>query len=139
MSDFDLESFLKGYKPKKKKMDLSPYTKCDKLKSYTMLTSKNMDDVEEAITYIKYIPVGDALKDKKYSDHIKCGGILLAGGIYDEGKFKAQKDRSMWTHLHLKFVPFPKINRRGVREYVYEDHAFYIKISNYHLFYKIFG
>jgi hypothetical protein len=135
MIDFNLKEFLKNYKPKKIENDLLPYIKCNKLKSYILLTHQTKQAVIPQNTYIKYIKINDAFKDNNYADHIKCGGILLAGGKINKGKFSAIKDNMKWTHLMLKLQSSDKdFEENNIGEYI-----FIIKIIDYYIFYRIFN
>lgn len=92
MADFDLYNFLSNYKPKKN--DLLPYLKCSKLKNYHVL-KKNSDLILHK-TYVKYIKECDPFQDKKLNDHIKSGGILIAGGTFEKN-FKKSEDHKKWS------------------------------------------
>ncbi|AGF85600.1 hypothetical protein QJ854_gp182 [Moumouvirus goulette] len=139
MSQFDLEKFLQNYKPKT--IDFSPYLSLNKLYGYKRVTKKNIDNLELYKTYIKYIHVNDIESDKNYRKHIHCGGILMKGGFFTLNKFYESDNKNNWTHLMLKFIPFKtlKKTKNGVKFVEeYESHSFFIKISNYHIFYKQF-
>lgn len=69
MTEFNLQEFLKGYKPKK--VDISPYLKCSKLRSYKIMNNTN--DLVLCKTYIKYIKEEDLHRDDKLNEHIKTG------------------------------------------------------------------
>lgn len=136
MIDFDLNNFLADYKPKK--MDLSCYQKCDKLKKYIYLNNQ-IDNLIPFKTYIKYIKYDDAFKNNKYDTHIKSGGILLAGGVYRD-KFIKKMDNTKWTHLMLKYDPSKVINEDGnlVDGRLTNPIIFVIKIANNYVFYRKF-
>lgn len=123
MSDFNLEKFLKNYKPAK--LDFGPYLKCEKLKGYEKM--KDLSDIVPTKTYIKHIKTSDAFQDKKYNDHIHYGGLVLAGGIYVDGKF--EKTESKWTHFQMK-VKIP------LEDGSFESKVYVIKIINYYIFFK---
>lgn len=139
--DFNLEKFLSDYKPKV--LDLSPYLKLDKLKGYQTLERKNMANLIPQQTYIKYMKMADAYKDRDLKSHVR-GGILVAGGTFVNGKFVKSDDDGTWTHLILRFAPFPTAVTRSKKGfghqkiYEHETHLFFIKINDYYLFYKYF-
>ena len=104
-----------------------------------------MNQLKPTETYIKYINIGDAFKDKKYKTHIHPGGILMAGGTYYKtGSFEKLDKKNKWTHLMLRFAPFPtgvtrsKKGYGSKKVYDYEHRTFYIKMTNHHIFYKHF-
>lgn len=140
--ELGLEDFAKKNKPKKK--DLSKYMVLDKLKSYRLIETTDYSDLIPLNTYIKYLKTSDAFKDNDLKMHIH-GGVLLAGGRFINGHFEKQNNTKRWTHLMLLFHPYP-IGKRisfagyGYRNvYDHDEHIFYIKISNYYLFYKYFN
>ena len=138
MTDFDLEKFLKNYKSKK--LDFGPYLRCKKLKNYHQLKNSDRDKLIPGKTYVKYVKIGDAFKDNNYNDHIKCGGILIFGGIYVRDKFRETDDYDKWTHLMIKFDPSPKINNDNKIERSLDDPLiFVIKLTNCYVFYKFCG
>lgn len=134
----DVKELLKNYKSKK--IDFTPYFKSEKLKLYHLLENNNK--LLPGETYIKYINVGDAFTNKKYKDHVHTGGILLAGGIFLNGKFKKYENNdeiepNNWTHLLVRSVPFPTLEEdREVHEY--EAHTYHLKINSCYIFYKYF-
>lgn len=132
--DFDLNKFLTGYKPKK--LDLTPYTKCSKLKNYHYLTINKKINLDQTKTYIKYIKLADAFTNKEYSSHIHSGGILLGIGTFINGIYKST-DAIDCSHLMLKSVPFPTI-KDNKKIYEYDSHVFYIKLIDYYVFYRYF-
>lgn len=142
MSNFNLDDFLANYKPKK--VNLEPYLKLDKLKNYKWMEhEEDKQLLKPNRTYIKYIKMGDAHKDKNYQLHVR-GGILLAGGTYINGTFHRLVERLKWTHLMLRFSPFPSEIKRSAKGhgqkklYDYDHHTFCIKINDYYIFYKYF-
>ncbi|AUV58163.1 hypothetical protein [Bandra megavirus] len=140
MSQFDATKLLKNYRTKK--INFEPYLKCSKLKKYKHISKKNFDKLQPNKTYIKYIKNEDLYQDKNYDKHIRCGGILINSGYFIHDKFYASDNTDKWTHLLLKFVPFPTIieTENGIDKInEYENHIFTIKISNYHLFYRFFN
>lgn len=138
--EFDINDFLKTYQPKKLTQYLSPYLKCDTLKRYNLLEHWNINDLIPQRTYIKYIRIDEAFKDKFYNKHIRAGGILIKGGIMENGIFYKKNNNKLWTHLVLKYDPEPLIDENGVivRERFNEPKIFIIKISKYYIFYKHF-
>lgn len=62
MTDFDLDKFLKNYKPKK--LDLTLYLKYNKLKGYRLLHNKDIDKLVPNRMHINYIRRCDAFMDK---------------------------------------------------------------------------
>ncbi|MEM0353953.1 MAG: hypothetical protein QXW79_00090 [Thermoplasmata archaeon] len=126
MKEFDLKKFLKNYMPKKLEKSLSPYLRSERLKNYKLLGYRDRENLVPQKTYIKYVRLTDAFRDKNYDTHIKAGGILLAGGNYIDGQFKKMNEKNKWTHLLLK------LNLFDVRIYI-------INISRYYIFYRVFG
>lgn len=137
MTDFNLDDFLANYKPKK--LDLSYYLKCPKLKNYTFMDN-NIDALVPLKTYVKYVKIDEENTDKKYNTHIKSGGILLAGGIYRD-KFIKRTNNKTWTHLMLKYDPSKITDDNGniVDGRLDEPIIFTIKIASNYIFYKKFG
>jgi hypothetical protein len=139
MTDFDLDEFLKTYKPAK--VDLRPYLKLDKLKGYKFVNKGERSVLISNQTYVKYVSMSDAFKDDDLEMHVG-GGVLRAGGIFVNGKFMKTESVEKWTHLLLEFSPYPtgrvrtKHGHKNV--YEYDRHLFYIKMTSYYLFYKYF-
>lgn len=125
--DFDLNKFLKKYKPKT--IDITPYLRFSVLKDYNIMNdNKKLIPTE---TYIKYIKEGNAYENKKYSSKaIEDGGLLIAGGIFVEGKFVENNDRDSWTHLKLDSNVSKKTGEK--QKFYY----YYIKIMTHYIFYK---
>ena len=142
MTDFDLNTFLKNYKPKK--LDLTPYLKLDKLKGYQLMDNNDPSNLFPKETYVKYLKRNDAFKDKDLKLHIR-GGILLAGGTIVNNEFVSMDNRSKWTHLLLQFSPFPTgvvKSKKGFgyeKVYDYDSHTFRIKLNDYYIFYKYYN
>jgi hypothetical protein len=128
---FDLNNFLKNYQPKK--INLESYLKCSKLKKYQVLNKKNIFNLVPFRTYIKFIKSEDLFKDENLKDHIRAGGILLAGGTYNE-KFIRTKNPKNWTHLLLRYEPKPDLID-GI-EIKKEPRIYYIRINKYHIFFR---
>lgn len=128
-TDFDLDHFLRNYRPAH--LDLRCYLRLDALKNYYWLrTSKDKKNLDPLRTYIRYIKTGDEFKYRRCSEEeIQDGGLLLAGGVYLNGEFVETQDKSKWTHLKLD-TNIPKKEGKKKRYYSY-----YIKIYNYHIFY----
>ncbi|AYV85577.1 MAG: hypothetical protein Satyrvirus24_1, partial [Satyrvirus sp.] len=129
MSKFDLDKFLKTYKPKKRLEDhLKPYLECEKLKSYELLKKENMKELKPQQTYIKYIKFTNEYKDDDYNSHIR-GGLLLQGGIMRGSEFYKKSDQSEWTHLMLKFDPSPIVDKKNriIERRLDEKYIFFIK------------
>lgn len=126
--DFDLETFLKKYKPAV--LDFTPYLKLKKLRGYRLMGKNEIGLLEPDQTYIKYINVSDAFQDDEYKTHVHCGGFLVNGGTYENGKFIVLEERDNWTHILLKRIPF------GNSRDKYKNHVFTIKIKDNHIFYK---
>jgi hypothetical protein len=141
MSNFDLQQFLKEYKPKK--LDLRPYLKLEKLKGYTLIENSDYSELYPKETYVKYLKLADAFKDKDLKMHVK-GGILLDGGTFVNGLFVRLENKKKWTHLMVLFNPYPTgviKSKKGFGQqkiYDYDQHIFYLKINDYYLFYKYF-
>lgn len=129
MAEFNLNSFLKSYKPKSLEKSLQRYLKCEKLKDYVLLDKKNMHLLKISNTYIKYVNIDDN-HDKNYEDHIKSGGMLIACGYYYSGKFINTVNFQKWTHLILKFSPSP------IDGEIIESKTFVISLSKTYVFYK---
>jgi len=128
--EFDLETFLRNHKSVK--LDFAPYLKLKKLKGYKLLNRQDIEKLNKGDLYIKYIKESDAFMDEKYKTHVRCGGFLLKGGIYQDGKFKGTKNAKRWTHLMLNRIPHTKQNK----EKQYKSHKFVIKISGNYIFYR---
>lgn len=128
------EKFKQNHKPKI--INFAPYLKQPKLKDYTILSDKNV--LETRNTYIKFIRAADLFVDKKYAEHIKCGGILLKGQCLKNNVLTGTDVKSKWTHLTLKYDPPAIINDLGVvtRERLEKPLIYVIKISDNHVFYK---
>ena len=128
MKDFDLAKFLQNYVPKK--IDLKPYLKFKKLKGYEiMIDKKNLVPFD---THIKYIKTGDALENDEYSSRvIDDGGLLIAGGYFSGLKFVGTECKDDWKYLKLEAIVSKNTGKKQKKVYRY-----YIKIFNYHIFYK---
>lgn len=134
-TEFSLESFLKNYQPKK--IDPTAYLKCPKLKKYSVLNKTTISNLILAKTYIKMVKTEDMFRDKNLPDHVRPGGILLAGGTFGE-KFHKEKNPLKWTHLMLKYDPEPKKLLNGTSIKV-DGKIYIIKMANYQIFYRVFG
>lgn len=126
---FSLDNFLDTYEPIDSQKILSHYLKNKKLRHYAILNNNLYNDVVLGKTYIKYIK-------NEYSPGLKIyhGGILLSGGLYTKYGYKSCSDYKKWTHCMLK----NKYTPAGI-ESKKEEYIFIIKISKYHLFYKLFS
>ena len=137
MSNFDLNTFLKNYKPKNLENTLEPYTKCNKLKNYKFLNRCMKNKLVSQRTYIKYVKINESFKDKHYDEHIYCGGILLDGGTIKDSKFIKSNDNESWTHLRLKYNLTDIVDNK--KKEIVEPRIYIINISKYYIFYKIFN
>lgn len=102
--NFDLDDFLKNYKPKDLEVSLINYLKCDKLDGYDVLKYNNRHLLVKGNTYVKYVPIEKSSNDKNYESHIKLGGILLSGGKIINRYYKAYENESQWKYLLLKYT-----------------------------------
>ena len=102
------------------------------LRGYQWMQSKN--DLQNFTAYdtrIKYIRQGYEFENNQcQEDQIEDGGVLMAGGTYVNGKFTELDDKSKWTHLKLDSNISKKTGNQT------KHYNYYIKISNYHLFYQ---
>lgn len=133
MTDFDLNNFLKTYK--QKVIDLKPYLRFSALKGFKILNDKNELSFHNVNgIYIKYIQMGNALINNKYTANvIEDGGELIAGGNFINGEFVESCNNDTWTHLKLKTGISKKTKSVGKKMYNY-----YIKISSHYIFYMKF-
>jgi hypothetical protein len=134
--EFNLNTFLKKYKPKSLKEQLKPYLSNSRLKKYTLLEN-NIENIVPACTYIKYINIETAFSNNDYNSHIRTGGILLAGGNIVNSKFQQSNDRETWKYLLIKYDPSiyddKDAERREVRTYIIslkKNYIFYYKFGN---------
>ena len=128
---FDLQKFLKNYKPKDLRKELDVYLQTRRLHDFTFLTPKNMNNLEPGKTHIKYIKSVEAFVDKKYESHIRYGGILLACGCYYNKKFKKTNEIKEWTHLLLKKQITNENDEEITRIYTLSLKNNYIFLKNY--------
>lgn len=137
MTEFDLQEFLRNYKPKV--LDFKPYLKCQRLKGYKMV-QKDLSVMRPHKTYVKFINMHDIYKNNKYDEHIHTGGILLAGGFFQRGSFQKSDDHELWTHLMLIYDPSVTKNKNGQikRQRFSDPYVFIIRVSDKYIFYKIF-
>lgn len=134
MQTFDLNTFLKSYRPKTLEKELEPYLRCSRLRKYKLLKKNNLDQLVPAKTYIKYVQIDRSFTNTNYKSHIR-GGLLLEGGIMRGLNFVKINNKENWTHLMLKFDPTPvDDNSRDDLKRI-----FCINISNCYVFYRIFG
>ena len=96
MTDFDLDKFLKNYKPKEAVNYLEKYCQHRKLKNYKLLN--DLTKLKKAKTYIRYVEKNVA-ENEYDSKNIKVGGVFLAGGTFKERKFVACEDPGDWKVL----------------------------------------
>jgi hypothetical protein len=136
MLDFDLDDFLRTYKPKTIEKSLEPYTNCPKLKSYIFLKQTNRDKLECDGTYIRYIKINDAFLDKKYPNHIRPGGFLIDGGFMKYGTFTPSPCKDQWTHLQLKYR-FKDKDEDGNN--IDKTRVFVINMSTNYIFFRVFN
>ena len=137
---FHLDTFLANYVPKTLKSWLDPYMKTGRLDDYELYTKKNINKLCPNKTYIKYIKINQAHSNKNYSSHIKCGGILLAGGYIIDRKFKKSNDKKSWTHLLLKYDPSDMIDDNGkIIQKNFDPYTYIINMSKVYIFFKLFG
>jgi len=120
--DLEFNDFIESYQPKNSEKVLKSYLKQPKLSDYNILKPELYADMIVGKTYIKYI-------DNVYSYDLKVhsGGILISGGTYTKKGYKETSKVNLWTHLMLK-----NINSDN------GEYIFTIKISNHHIFYKLF-
>jgi len=139
MTDFDLNKFLQQYKPKSLTKYLTPYMHHQKLKKYQLLKNHNKSELIPTKTYIKYINIDDADDGKFKVEHIKSGGILIGCGKMINNKFVESKNPGEWRYMMLKFDPSPIRNDKGnIIKKRYNPRIFYICVSKYYIFYRIF-
>ena len=157
VNDFFTSIGINGHVRSGKEIDLKPYMALEKMRGYKLLYRNNKSVLIEFNTYIKYIRREDAFKDNDLKMHIR-GGMFLGGGVMIDGHFEKNDEPKKWTHLMLLFNPAPSditvtdatankikpiVNSKGIIEVdvnaddvQYEAHMFYIKLSNYYIFYK---
>jgi len=127
--NFDLDDFLKNYIPKSSEDALKLCLKNKKLKGYNILSKKTIKEIIPGKTYIKYIK-----NTANYDvEELQSGGIFVAGGISQKNGFKHMEKSIDWTHLMLKICKYDDNSQNDADAYV-----FVIKISNFHIFYKLF-
>lgn len=134
---FDLDKFLKNYKPKPR-LSIETYLKTKKLSGYNLMI--NVTDLKsDGCYYIKCIHKMDAFSDENYESHVHSGGMFMSGGYYNKRRFVKSKYPTDWTHLMLKFDPPQQVNDLGVivKDKLEKPRIFFINISEYHIFYKI--
>lgn len=129
--NIDLDNFLSDYKPKNLKKQLSRYLSRKKLKNYS-LYENDYDNLILYDTYIRYIYIEQAFQDKKLDKHIKCGGILLKGGIYKKNNF-VETEPQDWKYLMLKYDPDNNIKKQHSLN---NPITYVICISKCYIFYK---
>lgn len=144
-STSELKNILRNCK--QSTINYSHYLQLDKLKNYKFLNKDNSKLIPGK-TYIKYINICDINKNKNYKDHVHSGGVFLAGGIFFNGSFTKYKNNSdqkteinpnKWSHLLVKKIPYPQdseLNNELDNIPEYSSHVFYIKISNFSIFYR---
>ncbi|XWV25364.1 mg211 protein [Tupanvirus deep ocean] len=131
MLDPFVDNFLKNYK--QKQPDFNPYLKLDELHNFQyMKNPEGKKFLEPGCTYIKYIKAGDEYQNNKCdASVIQDGGMLLAGGYFLNGEFVETNDKDKWYYLKLDTIISKKTKMEQKRYYSY-----YIKLVNYHIFYK---
>lgn len=144
MSEFNLDKFLKSYKPKKIDDYLKPYLKLKKLEKYEIIKPNKLKLLIPFKTYIKYIPYKNAFSDKNYDSHIKLGGILISGGLYKNNQYIKDADPSNWKYILVKYETTQLRERLNNIESSEGDnipHQYYfiLKLSNNYIFYRYFN
>lgn len=137
--DFDLNIFLKNYKPKSLYDDLKVYILHPKLKNYELINYHNKIKLIPKRTYIKYISMENTFKYKNIGNNIKSGGILIGCGKLANDKFVHSNNPNEWRFLLLKFDPSAIIDEKGnlVRPRI-EPRTFLINMSKHYIFYRSF-
>lgn len=138
--DFDLDNFLKNYKPKEDlKTYLAPYMKHKKLINYKLVEKNNRDEILPSKTYIKYIDIDDAKDGEKFrSSHIKSGGFLLGCGKLIGNKFICLDDPKEWKIMKLKFDPSAFVDEKGKVKKRIDPLVFFINLSKNYVFFRVF-
>lgn len=140
MSDFDIDLFYKNHKKEDLGKWLMPYRKSSRLKGYRFLKKDKLHTLALKNTYIKYVRTDEAFMDDKYRKHIRCGGILLAGGTFVDGEFSKLSDRRRWTHILVKYDPSKIYDAKG---HVIKDRRkpkiYTLKLNRHYLFYRVYG
>lgn len=139
MNNFDLESFLKNYKPKSLVKYLQPYMTLSKLRRYHLLEDHNKSELIVRRTYVKYIKIDQTFKKKKLCNDVKTGGILIGGGIFQGDKFLNRDDVKEWKYLMLKFDPSFIIQKNKINQQrLDKPRIFFIKMNNNYIFFRRF-
>jgi hypothetical protein len=142
MQNFNLDDFLKNYKPKILEDTLKPYIQLKKLTGYGLLKHNNKELLIPGKTYIRYVKHMTAFQDGHYKDHVKPGGLLVAGGVMHMGRFMATDNKPDWTHLVLKYdyVEDPSKNKKKnvITVSVPKERVFTIGISTNYIFFRKF-
>jgi hypothetical protein len=127
---FDLNEFLKNYKPKSYVLNAEPYLKL--LPDYNFFDVKlNSDPIDKKnfITpgeyYIRYVPENQ--DGTNYKSHIKTGGILIGYGMRSGNSIvkinlSEPPPREQWLYLI--------IYRKS------KDQQYYVKLNHNIIFYK---
>lgn len=124
---FDLDDFLKDYAPKAAESKLRECLREKKLKGYGIYSTKTAKKLVAGKTYIKYLK-NTANYNLKM---LQSGGIFMGGGVSLKSGFKTLEDPNKWAHMMLKIC---KENDDGI----VDPYIFVIKITNFHVFYKLF-
>ena len=145
--NFDLEKFLKNYKPAK--INLKHFLSTKKLQGYKVLkknddlstnqTRNLRDRVITTTTIIAYIHREDAHLTHNLNKYINIAGELESGGLFSNGIYKKLQDKSKWTHIKIKSFAHIQYERTvNHKKYIceYKNEYFYLKLSNYYIFYK---
>lgn len=138
VTNFNLDLFLKDYKPKSLEKFMSPYINHKRLKEYILMDDNNKRNLRSTKTYIKYINIDDAEKLIPKSNYIKRGGILLGCGKFIGNKFIKSEDMNQWKYLMIKSDPSPLENDDGTANEERKSRIFFLKISKHYIFYKRF-
>ena len=135
MDNFDLNKFLKNYKPVDATDKLHKYLKL--IPDYMYMTLSDKKSIIPNKTLIKYMANDIDLNNNKdkyeRKKDIKHGGLVLAVGNLVDKKFVAideDKIGNNWSYIKLRMLIKDDYDNTEMR-------IFFIKITNFYVFYKI--
>lgn len=108
---------------------------------YKIVRYKDLKKLKPGSVYIKHAPINEV--GVEMGKHIRKGGVLVAIGNMENGKFKSVPIGSDYKYMMLKFSPSfnGEITQKNLERYMRrqlknENCFYYIKCQEHHIFSK---
>jgi hypothetical protein len=111
------------------------------LPGYYVVRNKDLCKLKPGQVYIRHAPLSET--DPDMENHIRKGGILVATGNMNQGKFIPIEYGAPYKYMMLKFTPSfdGQVNQKNMERFLRkqlksENCFYYIKCQDHHLFAK---